>query len=201
MPHSTHIPDLEKQVDTLLGGLAAELDRPAPNAAVLARVKSAVRHELNEQWLARHPSPGPRPEALQRVRLAVREELARSGRNRRRMSPFSAGLAAVAMLALCVGLIRQVGYLQPPAVHNNSPAWAQAAQTHVDIFVEAAQVAMTTDDFSDSVLDELGEIRQTLTGASKDDSTQDVLDELDSAMWQILDNENGDESRPTRGVG
>ncbi|HOA73089.1 MAG TPA: hypothetical protein PL151_00835 [Phycisphaerae bacterium] len=201
MPHSTHIPDLEKQVDTLIGGLKVELDRPQPNPAVLARVKAAVRHELNERWLDQYPSPQPSRKALHRVRLAVREELARSGPARRRTSLFSGGWAAAAMMALCVGLIQQIGYLQPVSVPDSNAAWAQAAQTHVELFVETVQLAMSTDDFSHSVLDELGEIRQSLTGLSDRSATQDVLDELDSAMWQILDDQDGDESRQTRRVG
>lgn len=172
----------------MLGEWASRLDRvPPPTEAVLARVRSAVRHELNEQWLAAHASPAPEPQALARVRLKVREELARQHRRsigRWFSSQVMASLAAAAVLLLGVGLVRHVGYSRPPSASNLTVV--QAAQEHVDLFLEAAQVSMAADEFSDSVLSELELIYARLPDTSPSGASQAVFEALDEAFEQVF---------------
>lgn len=189
---------LESQVDAMLAEFTADIDDvPAPSDAAVERTKAAVRHEINEQWLASHPSPQPSEDALRRTRTAVRSELKR-GRARRangwRLPPqVLAGLAAAAMLAACVGLIRYVGYLQPTT--TVSPMLA-AAQEHVDLFVEAAEYTLATDEFSESIRNELNSIYARMPGNSQQqDDDNDVLDELDRAIEEFFEN-----SRKTDGI-
>lgn len=189
MPDETQ--DIENRIDAMLEELAEAIDRVAePNAAVVARVKSAVRHELNEQWLAAYGTPTPSDETVGEVRQAVRRELIHTralGRLFAAGPPrFWAGLAAAAMIALSVGLIRQVGYMasRPPALADRSTV--QVA-VDVDLFVEAAQLALAEDPFAESVLDELQSIDDTLVGSLRDREAQAVAEELDSAMRDILE--------------
>jgi hypothetical protein len=188
MPDETH---LEAQVNAMLAEWAADInDVPEPSRAVLERVKAAVRHEVNEQWLADQPAPIPSEQAMRRTRRAVHQALGRSGLNRGRLfnPQMIAGLTAAAMLAACVGLIRYVGYLQPATSVNPMLA---AAQEHVDLFVESAEYALATDAFSESVLDELDLINAQLAGTSQEEGFQSVLDELDGAIQEMFDDPEG----------
>lgn len=182
---------LERQVDAMLDGFAAELDRvPGPNAAVLERVRASVRHRINEQWLDEQPSPAPSPALLRSVCRAVRQELTPlphpAARGLGRWTPQTrAGFAAAAVMAVCVGLIYEVGNRTRSAVQPD--AYVQAAQQRVDLFVETAQVVLATDEFSESVLSELDAIEARLAGSSPSDSAAGVLEELDGAMQDILE--------------
>lgn len=186
--------DFESQVEARFEEWAPRIDRaPGPSADVLDRVKAAVRHELNEEWLASQSSPSPSPAALQKVRAAVRQELARSssgpGWSRRWLiSPRLAGLAAAAMLMIGVGIVQWGAYFsghvdEPPT----QDIWLAAAEEQVDLFVEAAQVAMGPDAFSESILNELDAIHARLARTTQAEPGEDLLDELDSALQEILE--------------
>lgn len=180
----------EGLVETMLAGLADELNAVAPpNAAVLERVKTAVRHELNEQWFDRQPAPQPAPQALVRVKRAVHRmllseanrpgETADSLRMQRR-----AGLAAAAMIALCLGLIWQVG--NPRQAGPQPSLILAAAQEHVDLFVDAARASLAGDEFSESILSELESIDNQLAGTSGEDADDAVLDDIGGAIEEFL---------------
>lgn len=186
--------DLEPQVEAMLEEWALHIDDvPGPTPDVLDRVKAAVRHQVNEEWLASQPSPSPRPAALQRVRAAVRQELARSsfgsGRSRRWLiSPRLAGLAAAAMLIIGVGIVQWSGYLGGHADETpTEEVWLAAAEEQVDLFVEAAQVAMGPDAFSESILNELEIIQAKLARSTQAEPGEDLLNELDAALREILE--------------
>ncbi len=186
--------NLEAQVEATLAELAADISAvPAPNEAVVERVKAAVRHEINEQWIAAQTSPLPSPDALRRTRAAVHEELGRvaGGRSGGRLRPqMLAGLSAAAAMAACVGLIRYVGLLQPTT--SDSPMLA-AAREHVNLFVEAAEYTLAKDEFSESVLNELDSINARMEATSPQHGPEGIVDELDQAIQQVLENsENTD---------
>ena len=66
---------LEREVEAamvLLPSLVVE-----PSDAAVLRVKAAMRHELNEEWLADQAAPLPSAEAVRRVHKAVIAELAK----------------------------------------------------------------------------------------------------------------------------
>lgn len=183
--------DMESQFDAMLAGWADDFDRfPEPNAAVVERVKSAVRHEMNEQWLTAYGTPLPSDDAVGEVRQAVRDELDRSIRplvwSRWLQSRGVAGLAAAALVAVCVGLIQQVGSAGSRRA-GTSVEPLMVARAHVDLFVEAAQYTLAEDEFVESVLDELQSIDEKLVGSSGEPAVESVLDELDGALQDILD--------------
>ena len=154
--------NLEREVDAGLARLSACLS-VQPAAAVVERVKQAVGHELNEQWLADQAVPVPAQQALARVRAAVRRELACSRAAlgppagsvaAARLSAWSlplATLAAAAMILVCVGVIRHVGLVGAtvPAgkdsPHDAVNIYVQAAQQQIDLFVVAANDVLTPD--------------------------------------------------------
>lgn len=183
--------NLENDVDAMLHDLAGAIDRFAePNAAVLARVKSAVRHEVNEQWLAEYGTPLPSDEAIHLTRRVVRSQLTRTRLSDRFLarsrSRALAGLAAAAMLAVSVGLIRYIGYLNP-ARSIRTVQNVVETRVDVDLFVEAAQFALADDDFAESVLDELRSIDDSIADSLHDRDSQAVADELDGAVREILE--------------
>lgn len=185
--------ETEAAIHTMIADIAGELDRVAPpNEAVLARVKTAVRHEMNEQWLAQQSGPEPSGEAMARLRRAVRQALVgttKSGPPDSLRVQWRAALTAAAMIALCLGLIRHVGHLQAERDHTLVLA---AAREHVDFFVDAAQESLAPDEFSQSVLNELEFINGRLAG-SDDDSVGSELDEADHAIQDIIeDSEQND---------
>jgi len=199
---------LEREVEAELAVLAETLDaRPAE--AVVERVKSAVRCELDEAWLAEQPAPEPAPTVLERVRSAVRQELtlsrgtveqaqaterpsqdpeirpARRRRHTRAWPQGIASLAAAAMVAICVGIIRQAGLSRPDGSDSLAPV-VRGADESVELFVEAADEVFAGDEFTNSILDELGEIEDLMGGGRTTSSGSDrdrleferTLDEL-----------------------
>ena len=154
--------NLEREVEAGLAQVSARWSVDPP-AALVQRVKQAVRHELNEQWLADQAVPVPSLQALARVRAAVRRELARSraalappagSLAAARLSAWSlplATLAAAAMILVCVGVIRYVGLVGATTPHGkDSPhdavnVYVQAAQQQIDLFVAVANDVLTPD--------------------------------------------------------
>jgi len=184
----TELEVMENQIETMLSGVAGAIDVPGPEPAIVQRVKAAVHIEIDEQWLAGHPSPLPSRAALSLAKRAVRFELAPSRTGRARILPSSqalAALAAAAMLVLSVGLIHRMGQLQRAGNQQVGQPLVLAAQERVDLFLEAAQVALQRDEFSESVLGELESIDARL---AEDPEVQqdDILQELDDAIREIL---------------
>ena len=168
---------LTRQVEAMLTPLADRLDRvPPPGEAVVERVKAAVRHEINEEWLAqRTPVHAPR-ELLDRVHAAVHATLHRDPVSAPYKTPI-AGLAAAAMMAICAGLIWQVGALHLKT-GNDRGAGALIAAQPVDLFVEAAEVSLA------SVVSENN--NRALSGSQANGSSDVVLDELNEAVQDVL---------------
>ncbi|MBI4581603.1 MAG: hypothetical protein HY718_18035 [Planctomycetes bacterium] len=187
---SENVPALESQVDEMLGALAADIDRvPPPSPAVIERVKAAVRHEMNERWLAGRAAPSPRPGLLPDIREAVRQaidtEVPTGPRRWWRHPQFVAGLAAAAMVALGVGVVWRVGTWTTPA--RLDEPFADAAATHIDLFVEAAQVTLADDEFSSQVLKELQSIEQQLSTSQTHSTGDSVLNDLGGALEEFME--------------
>lgn len=188
----------EKQANQALATLADELNGcGGPGPAVMERIKCAVRHEMNEQWLARQPEPERRPDLLADVQADVRREIARQQGWARGMrsshhalsgfgahSRWVAALAAAAMMAICVGVVRQVGYLGVQTGTSGGNAMVNSAP--VDLFVEAAQATFANDEFSAEVLKEVQSIESQLAGA-KSNSQGTTLEDLSGALQEVLD--------------
>ncbi len=201
---------LLEEVDAMLATMAGELNRGGhPSRAAVERVKSAVRQELHEQWLAAQASPPMRDGLLAEVQRDVRHEISRqaawaqgtrrvrsSGR-RPALNPRSLGaLAAAAMMALCLGVIRQAGSLETAARARAGDPEMDAAKVQVNWFVEAAQVTLANDDFSNEVLSELDSIASQLPGSTGQRAST-TLDDLSGALQDVL--ENSDTADDTMG--
>jgi hypothetical protein len=109
---------IELEVERELGRWAGRLD-VRPTSQVVASLRVAVRHEVNEAWLHEQSSPTPKPAVVERVRLAVLGELGRgfrAGRLHRWVSSQAwVALGAAAMLLIVIGAIRYAGTLGRPA--------------------------------------------------------------------------------------
>ena len=114
---SEDLSHLEREVDRQLAELAVALSvEPAP--AVIKRVQAAARHALNEAWLAGHPVPAPDAEVLARVRTAVHRELVLTAGDGPRFARRSwklawPAVAAAALIVISVGVIRYAGSSRP----------------------------------------------------------------------------------------
>jgi hypothetical protein len=179
---------LEAEIETMLGDLSADLDRvPPPGEAVMARVKTAARHEMNERWLAALPTaPAARPGLLEDVQVAVRRELDRQERwnwNRRWNPQLAGGAMAAAMLVLCVGLVWRIGRVPSPQVMADQLV-VKAAEHHVSLFLEAAQVALAGDEFNKSLGTDPGQ-GGTRTESAAETGSDSLLKELDGAIEEV----------------
>jgi len=207
---SGHSDNLEREIDDGVASLSADLAVELPEA-LIRRVKAAVRHELNEAWLADQPAPVPPPEVLRRVRVAVGEELRRLAGEDRPSSPAAkhadtelAGLrgrravwlrmlppvATAAMIGICIGVIHYVGSLKP-APPRDQPAGGAM----VERFVEAAEQTYAEDPWTTSMLAGLDAIEESITEWQpvRDYSTE-LLEELVSEIDELLADSEPDHS-------
>lgn len=110
---------IEREAEALRERLAESLSSRVPSEAAIERVRMAVRHELNEQWLREQAQPAPSDLAVGRTKRAVREVLAEAGESRGAsrwwMSRRTWGIAAVAAIALAVGILQFRGAASPEA--------------------------------------------------------------------------------------
>lgn len=184
--------EIEAELQSLAPGLPVQ-----PSEGVVLRVKAAVRHELNEAWLAGHPTPAPSPEVVHRVRETVHEELDvrdRSsgtdddcvGRSPRRSvwSPAWASLAAAAMIGICVGIVHHVGTLE---ARSRPMASARAAEASLDLFVDAAEEIFAEESLTASIVADLDLLQESISQwdpVSEYDSgtLNEVVDEIDELL-------------------
>ena len=104
-----HFEQREREVANWLDALADRLP-VTPSEGAVERVKGAVRHELNAQWLEQQAEPEPSVETVERVKSAVRLELARQDTGPVAVPAATLGwlrwggrLAAAAVIGLVVG--------------------------------------------------------------------------------------------------
>lgn len=175
----------EAAVEAMLARLGGDLDAiTPPNEAVLARIKTAVSHEINERWLNEQPCPEPSGAVLRKVKWAVHRVLVGGGRSNSLASPWRGALAAAAVIVLAFGLIRHLGHLQSRQ-HDRMMVLA-SAQEHVDLFVDAAQDTLAADEFRESILDELELIDVRLTGSSASGVEEDDLNDVSGVVEDLL---------------
>ena len=182
---SDELDGLEREVEAamaLLPSLSVELS----DASVL-RVKAAVRHELNEEWLADQSAPLPSAEVVERVHAAVREELSQPvGVHRYAWGRTASALAAAAMIAISLGLIRQAGLIGGDS-RAVVPEVAEA-ERHLELFLTAAEEVFASDTLTESiddVHDDLSVIEEDIDGWRSSSGGEtgglgDILREIDS---------------------
>jgi len=147
----------EQEVRQRLAEWSKLLDVEVP-PVVLQRLKSAVRAELGDMLPAGFPDPLPSQAVLAGVRRAVRAELAGTGGGR--AQAFGA-LAAAAVLGVCVGLIHLAG-TQGNGGGGGSSAVMAEAQASVELFVLAAERALTAGGLSGGLDERLEMIEEDL---------------------------------------
>jgi hypothetical protein len=177
---SEDLEKLERDLDAAMASLP-DLSVAVPDALIL-RTKATVRHAINEEWLAAQAGPLPSAEAVRQVHDAVRQELTRPAARLRVWSRIISPLAAAAMIALCVGVIRQAGMLK----QDTSPV-VLAAEQHVDRFLTAAEEAFSSDTLTEAIHDELSEIEEDIdgwrsAGSGETGGLGDVLQEIDTQI-------------------
>ncbi len=194
------IQDIENEVTTMMQSFVGDLDRlPRLSEAVVERVKMAVRQEINEQWLAGQLPIHPSPETLDRVRHAVHDEIEHQSdtvviRRQAGLQQLLAGLAAAAMIIICVGLIQNVGTWT--ATQQNLATVVDFSKQPIDLFVEAAEVVLTSSETSTTSGD--------LSGSRVGVSTDSVMKDLNEAVQEILTSSERHDStmiRPAKGQG
>ena len=175
---------LEREVEAVMGLLPNLVVEPS-DAAVL-RVKAVVRHELNEEWLADQAAPLPSAEAVRRVHKAVIAELAKpAAAYRSAWGRMAAALAAAAMIAVSVGVIRQAGLAGSSAL---LPEVAEA-ENHVERFLAAAEEVLSLDTLTEAIHDDLSVIEEDIdgwqsTGSGETGGLGDILREIDSTTTE-----------------
>ncbi len=181
---SDELSNLEREVEKAMALLPSLLAEPS-DAAVL-RVKAAVRHELNEEWLAAQAAPLPSAEAIRRVHEVVAVELTRPVvAQRSAWARTAAALAAAAMIAVSVGLIRQAGLVGSSAL---SPE-VVAAENHVELFLAAAEEVLSLDTLTEPIHDDLSVIEEDIdgwqsVGSGETGGLGDILREIDSTATE-----------------
>jgi hypothetical protein len=175
--------EFERQWESLGLDLTAE-----PSPAVVQRVRAAVRHELNEAWLAQQPTPGPSAAALSRVLAAVRRELARVATGRDRAVHLgrwlTGGAAAAAAVILTVGLMHRgaVWPLTRPSELVKAGGTA-ADEAAIERFLQAADRVWADDPLTRGIRDDLETIEENVTQWSAGDAeSRDPLDEMQSQL-------------------
>lgn len=172
--------EFERQWESLGLDLTVE-----PPPAVVQRVRAAVRHELNEVWLAQQPTPEPDAATLSRVLAAVRRELARvaAGRARPvRLGRWLTGGAAAAAVVLAVGLMHRgaVWPLTRPSELVQAGGTA-ADEAVIERFLQAADRVWADDPLTQGIRDDLETIEENVTRWPADDAeSRNLLDEMQS---------------------
>src|SRR5512140_2388465 len=96
--------NLQRQIEEQWSGLGLDLSVDLP-AAVMERVRSGVRHELNEAWLSGQSQPVPDDALLGRVADEVRRELDRMTLGRARIVRLRRWLVGGAAAAAAILLV------------------------------------------------------------------------------------------------
>lgn len=190
---SEELDRLEREIEAAMRSLPVDFSIEVPAALVL-RAKAVVRHELNEEWLIGQPAPLPSADAMRRVHEAVRGELTRSAATARRPSwgRMASALAAAAMIAISVGVIRTAG------MHKQGPVAASpeivAAEQHLERFIAAAESIFSSELLTESIHDDLNTIEEDIDGwrTAGDDTggLGDVVREIDSTLTEAAKDRN-----------
>ena len=204
---SEPLEQLEREVEAELG-LWSDLLAVEPTSVAIGRVKVALRHELNEQWLGEQPVVEPTLEATSRVRAAIGSELERlreaasvegdgvvSSRRRAWIVAVPA-LAAAAMIAISIGLVRY-GEVGPTTVvptqtrvDTHVEQVVRLAEEHVEAFIALADDVLAEDTFVASVQLDLGEIEEGVNTVwlsldSNEESLEELSNEIDGLFVDV----------------
>ncbi len=162
--------EAESALASLCGHFAAE-----PTSAVLDEVRSAVRHELNELWLAERIEPPVPEETLPRVRSNVHAELERCREGSpvysvNRWSSLGGLAAAAAMIGICFGIIQFAASLKSDG---------GSAGGGIDLFVQAGGKVIDEKPITDELLADLDALEENITTLqTTGDQVEDRLESI-----------------------
>lgn len=180
---------LEREVNDRLAHLGDQLD-VEPDPAALSRLRSAVRHEVNERWLAEQSHPEPASDVLAQVKSVTRAALRRpagnvpsTGSAPRPWRTIVPVLATAATVALVITLAWRAGSPDPSEpipegmarIEPSDPAEVPAPTPN-----QLADTAPTpsTDDPADPIVDMFVEAAERVW--SEDPTTEEIRLEIDS---------------------
>ena len=169
--------DVERQLAEWSRRLSVSLD-----SEKLSMLRTAVKREVNEQWLASQPMPLPSEAALAQVRSRVHAELRdtqragstctlqRSSWRRLISAQGMASLGAAAMLLICVGIVRYVG--------NRSMDAGVDTGTLASVF----NATSTTDSIQSAVASLEESDQDEWSADDGDGSLEDLVQEMDDIL-------------------
>jgi hypothetical protein len=175
---SENLDKLEREAESLLASMSDDLSVAPADAAIL-RVKAAVRHELNESWLADQSHPTPSPLATEQARSAARTELEQTATHRswpmRQPAWVRAvsALAAAAMIAIGFTVIYQAG-LNEPATKETVSATG----------LEIPDGFLTEDPLVSSLSTDMDEFEAAVTQGQPEalEDLQEIMAEIDELL-------------------
>ncbi len=176
------VENLEREVEAQWSSLGLDLS-VHPSDAVVARVRSAVRQELNEAWLAGQPQPVPDRVLLGRVTAAMHRERQAMTAARVRIVRLrrwlAAGTAAAAAVTLVFGLSR-LGV--EPSAKVGQPAAAGDVEA-IERFVQAADQVWSADPFTSDIREGLDALEESVSQWSLDGSFEETgLEDINSSL-------------------
>ncbi|HOW72672.1 MAG TPA: hypothetical protein PKY77_18895 [Phycisphaerae bacterium] len=184
---------LENEVEAMLATWSDSLDvLPPPGTWECLGV--AVRRELNEVWLDDQASPTPDSATLARIRQAVRTELNRvsngwAGTFRR----WRVRLPVAAAAAIVIGmvLLHQAGWPGSRPTSNTADRDSRSYALSVDpltLFVEAANNVWAGDPLTAAIDTDLESLEEGLGRArTANDGVQDALDDIDERIDDLFE--------------
>ena len=182
---------MEAEVDAMLASLSLKL-AVGPSPAAIERTKSAVRHQMNESWLAEQPAPMPSSKALQQVREAVDHELKKRMPHAWLRPRIWAPLAAAAIIAICVGLIN----------YTRTPLIQQPAAVDLDVFVQAFEEAFEENSFTMAANMDLDAIEDSINNlANSNDYEYEIINDIGNQIDELFNQPDWLENVSTGAIG
>ena len=157
-----NLENLERQVEQSWSSLGLDLS-VEPAQAVVERVRSAMRNELNESWLAGQTHPEPDEVLLGKVGDAMRRELVRMGAKRARVVRLRRWLAGVGGAAAAVLLVIGLARLSVPTHVGDGSAVLSADEQAIERFVQAADKVWSADPLTSEIREDLDAIEESVT--------------------------------------
>jgi hypothetical protein len=187
---------LEREVEAMLAAWLGSLD-VLPPPGTRDRLRTTVRRELDEAWLADQTAPSPGPATLARIRRAVRNELNHASRGRAGLfRHWQVRLPAAAAAAIVLGMIlaHQAGWLGSrstnPANNTDRTLKQYASSDPVALFVEAANHVWAGDPLTAAINTDLESLEEGINRTrTSSDGVQDTLDDIGDRIDDLFESE------------